>query len=118
VADEWRVTIAFARGKQASELHRRVSDDGALAAAGGSLSDVGNNLYAYAPSEDAVKRMVAVIQAALVTLSLEPVSARVDQWIPEESRWGNPTQPKRPGDDQGDSGWMSGLIQGLIEGPW
>ena len=117
--EEWRVTIALARSKQVSQLFRRVSEDGGVAAAGGSLSsDYGTDLYAYAPSKDAVERTVAAVRAALVTLNLEPVGVKIDQWIPEESRWGNPNQPRRRGDDQGDSGWFDGLIQGLIEGPW
>lgn len=120
--EQWRVTTTLRSTDDASRLHSHLTDT--AEGAESSISLVGVKLYGYGSSQGAVETMAETIRAALDSLSIDPSGIKLDKWMPEQEKWGDPAQAQAPEEDNDESddvppkrqGWISTIIDGLTGG--
>jgi len=122
-AEEWRLTVVLEGSEGSARLLKRLREDDGIAEAGCSLSGGSGTLFAYGSSKESVEQAATVIRSALDELDLAPSRLEIDCWIADEARWGDPTAPgPTPGEAGAEggtrkkSGWLSSLVDGLMDG--
>ena len=100
----WRITIALPEDGSAA-LREQLEESSGI--------DVGSNkdhVYVYAPTREEIERSVPTIRAALNTLSIEPTSIEIDQWLADETRWSGDNSEEGDGEFRG---WVDTIVDGL-----
>ena len=82
-----------------------------------SLPDVDGDpsIFVYAPSSEATAPIAAAVRRATASAKVEPLSVRVDQWLPEEMRW---SSDRRRREGVGSDWDVADVIMGIFTGPW
>jgi len=114
VSDQWRVTVRLRHEADAERVRKQLRDAAEVRAAGGSIwmPDGDPVLCVYAPDSAATGPVAAAVRRATVAAGVEPLSVRLDEWIPEERRWrDDPGARSRTG---GSAGMGSGDVVNLI----
>jgi hypothetical protein len=123
MSDQRRVLVAFASEGAAERAMKQLRSTGEVQALGGSVSMPGSEpvLSVYVPDSAAAGPVAAAVRRGTVAAGVEPLSVRVEEWLPEEMRWS--------GDRRGSSASAGGsdldvvqliatVIGGLVEWPW
>jgi hypothetical protein len=123
MSDQRRVLVEFASEGEAERAMKQLRSAGEVQALGGSVSMPGSEpvLSVYVPDSSAAGPVAAAVRRGTVAAGVEPLSVRVDEWLPDEMRWSGHrrgSSTSSGGSDLDVVPLIVNVIGGLLEGPW
>jgi len=117
----WRVVVTFLSEDQAERVLRQLHDAGEVRSLGGTISMPPGEaaLWIFAPDSARTAPIAAAVRQGTVSVGVDPLSVRVDEWSPEEMSWSG----RRTGTGVGGAGAsdvanvVMDIIGGLLSWP-